>query len=297
MAELNNCPLCNCPFEDIYLNFQEYKPYFTLESKYQELSYQFSRVFEDNVRLKYELKKQSEQFKQKNELLKLLSEKLEKNNSLSSENNFLSSLIEKNKVEINNLKNALKDKTDMVKELKEKNKDLKQTISSLFLNKNEKDNDIKVAIKERDKNIDDLKCKSNDILKELNAVIFDNKKLSTQVNNLNEKLFETNNKIKELHDQLNTRDQVYIKIIQDYNDCKKFLEVEKNLQNKFRQKIDKLGGLLEEKINYIEQMKKQISIMNEENIKLHEIIESNKIQNENLKNMNEDMIQNKDNLL
>ena len=44
-------------------------------------------------------------------------------------------------------------------------------------------------------------------------------------------------------------------------------------------------------------MKKQISIMNEENIKLHEIIESNKIQNENLKNMNEDMIQNKDNLL
>ena len=61
MLESINCPSCDCTLEDNNFNFQEYKPYITLESKYQELSYQFSRVFEDNVRLKYELKKQSEQ--------------------------------------------------------------------------------------------------------------------------------------------------------------------------------------------------------------------------------------------
>ena len=236
MSESNICPSCNCSIEDF--NFQEYRPYFTLESKYQELSYQFSRVFEDNIRLKCELNKQNEQFKQKNELLKLLSEKLETNKSISSDNNFLSSSIEKNNIEIENLKDALTNKVAVINELREKNKKLEQTLNSFFVNKNERDNDICVAIKERDKIIEDLKIKNNNIVKELNEIIFDNKKYVEQINDLNGKLVEANNIIKELHNELKTKDQVYIKINKDYNDCKKYLEDENNLQNEFKQKID-----------------------------------------------------------
>ena len=267
---------------------QSSKDYNSLQAKSRQLSNELSLITEERNRLEYELKQKcdstnkiiSELQLERENLQSALNEKLAINKTLFNDNNSLFASLEAKNAEVENLKEALNERDEIIAHLQEEkhnfechNNDLNDIKKSNETTICKMDNDLKHLNKiceDQDKLISNLNNDKKKLIDQLTTLNFENKNIIQKLKGTSEKLTITtqqlddaNKTVMRLDDNLNKTEQTLNATKNDLDNATNQLNIEKRAHIEFQEKAQELDATLKDKINEIKAMNADIVSLNE----------------------------------
>ena len=262
--------------------------YNSLQAKSRQLSNELSLITEERNRLEYELKQKcdstnkiiSELQLERENLQSALNEKLAINKTLFNDNNSLFASLEAKNAEVENLKEALNERDEIIAHLQEEkhnfechNNDLNDIKKSNETTICKMDNDLKHLNKiceDQDKLISNLNNDKKKLIDQLTTLNFENKNIIQKLKGTSEKLTITtqqlddaNKTVMRLDDNLNKTEQTLNATKNDLDNATNQLNIEKRAHIEFQEKAQELDATLKDKINEIKAMNADIVSLNE----------------------------------
>ena len=282
---------------------QNAKDYNSLKIKCKQIANEASILNEEKIRLEYELKQKTQNSNKiicelqsdKENLQNALNEKLVTNKTLFSDNNNLFATLESKNQEVENLKEALAERDEIISQIQEEKHNLEMTLNdyentkkNAEINIQKLNNDIehlKSICLEQENSLKKLTEEKRKLLDQLGTINFDNKnlaqKLKSTTENLNasaKQLNEANKTILRLDEDLNQTENELTKAKNDINFLSNALGNEKRAHEEFKEKADRLESTLKEKMNDIKNMNNEIINLNGDMEKLNQ--EKNRTDND-----------------